>query len=129
MGLRWRIVCLLIIATLQVLLVWAAIRFGPRRDWGHLAMTVFGTAALLVTGYELVQKGKPTRLTFCFWLGPFVTVFVRDIGRIWNRDPNVDPSFTLFISAVNIIFIILWIVMNPLGPKQKGLGINRRFFS
>jgi hypothetical protein len=118
MSSRWRAVCLLIIATLQVLLVWTAIRFVPR--WDSWRWLVFGlsTAVLTATGYDIAKKGNLTRIAFFSWLCLFTTKFVHDIYGFWNHDPNVDLFFTLFADVFYIFIISVWTWRNPFGPKK-----------
>jgi hypothetical protein len=129
MSSRWRAVCLFIIATLQVLFVWIAVRIIPRWDSWHLLMFVLITATLVANGYDIATKGRLTRLAFCFWLPPFVCAFARDIGRAWNHDPNVDPVFTLLSHAFYIFMILTWILTDPLGPKKTSPVIIKKEFT
>ena len=66
MGLRWRIVCVLIIVILQALLVWMAIQSSLRWDSWRLLLFALITAVLVTSGYEIAKKGKPTRFAFFF---------------------------------------------------------------
>jgi predicted membrane channel-forming protein YqfA (hemolysin III family) len=118
MSSRWRTVCVIIIASLEVLFVWFVVRFVPTWDWWRLVMVMFLAAALAATGYDIAKKGKPTRLAFCFWLCVVLSGTVRDVYRVWNHNPNVDPIFALFGDALYIVLCIAWIWKNPLGPKK-----------
>ena len=129
MSARWRAVSLVIIATLQVLLVWTVVRFIPRWDSWRLLLFALFTATLVATGYDIATKGRPTRLAFCFWLPPVVFAFARDIARAWNHDANVDPVFTLFFDAVYIFMVITWILQDPFGPKRTSPIIIKKEFT
>jgi hypothetical protein len=129
MSSRWRAVSLLIIATLQVLLVWTALRFIPRWHSLRLIMLLLFTATLVATGYDIAMKGRPTRLALCFWLPPFVFAFAHDIGRAWNHDPNVDPVFTLLFDAFYIFMVVTWVLQDPFGPKKTSPVIIKKEFT
>jgi hypothetical protein len=118
MVLRWRIVCVLIIAILQVLLVWTSIHFALSWDSWRLLLFALITIALVTTGYEIAKKGRLTRLTFFSWLCLFVSNFVRDVHRFWNHDPNVDFFFTLLMEAFYILIALAWIWKNPFGARK-----------
>ena len=129
MSSRWRAVSLLIIGALQVLIVWMTVRFIPSWDSWHQLMFVLITATLVASGYDIAMKGRLTRLAFCFWLPPFVCAFARDIGRVWNHDPNVDPFFTLLSDAFYIFMVITWILTDPFGPKKTSPVIIKKEFT
>lgn len=129
MSSRWRAFSLLIIATLQILFVWTAVRLIPRWYSWRLVMLVLFTATLVATGYDIAMKGRPTRLAFCFWLPPFFFAFARDIGRAWNHDPNVDPVFTLLFDALYVFMVISWILTDPFGPKKSSPVIIKKEFT
>ena len=118
LGTRWRAFGLFIIATSQVSVVWIAVRFIPRWDSWRLLVFVLTTAALVTTGYEIAKKGRPTLLTFVFWLCLFVGNFVRDVHRFWNHDPNVDFFFTLLMEAFYILIALVWIWKSPFGVRK-----------
>ena len=118
MGLRWRIVSLLIIAALQVILVWTAIHFILRWDsWRFLVLALL-TAVLVSTGYDIAKSGKPSRISFFFLFCFFLGTFVRDVHRFWNHDPNVDLFFTLFAEVFYIFITLVWIWKNPFGVRK-----------
>jgi len=129
LGTRWRAFGLFIIATLQVSVVWIAMRFIPRWDSWRLLIFVLTTAALVTTGYEIAKKGRPTRLTFVFWLCLFVGNFVRDVHRFWNHDSNVDLFFTLFAEAFYVFFLLVCVWRNPFGVRKIDPVAAKRDFT
>jgi hypothetical protein len=130
MSSRWRMFCLLIIASLQVALVCrAATHIIPERNWWLTLLSVLFTATLIATGYDIAVKGRPTRLAFCFWLPPFICAFAYDIVRAWNHDPNMDPFFRLLVDACYVFMVLTWILTDPFGPKKGVPVIIKKTFT
>ena len=125
----WRMVCIFIIASLQVWLVRrTATHILPERNLWLLIFSALFTATLVASGYDIMAKGRLTRFAFYFWLPPVVWGLARDIGRAWNHDPNVDPVFTLLFDAGYIFMVLTWILTDPFGPKKTSpVTIKKEF--
>jgi len=129
MSSRWRAISLIIIAALEAWLIWwAATRFIPKPDSWHQMMFLLMTATLVATGFDIANKGMPTRLAFCFWLCLVGSSTVHDIGRIWNRSTSADPMLTLVNDAIQVAACIIWIWRNPfLTTKTNPVIIKKEF--
>src|SRR5271156_509739 len=91
MSSRWRAVSLIIIAALEAWLIWwTTTQILPKPDSWHLLTFLLMTATLVATGFDIANKGMPTRVAFCFWLCLVVSGTVHDIGRIWNHSTSAD---------------------------------------
>jgi hypothetical protein len=126
----WRAVCLFVIVVLEILLVWRTVtHILPERDSWLLLFSALATATLVASGYDIATKGRLTRLAFWFWLPPFVCGLARDINRVWNHDPNIDPFFRLLVDAGYIFMVITWILADPFGPKKGSPAIIKKEFT
>ncbi|MFZ0882129.1 MAG: hypothetical protein WAN14_01910 [Candidatus Acidiferrales bacterium] len=127
MSSAWRTVCVIVISVLQALLVWIAIRRIPQEGWAYFVMVLSFIAALAGTEYDILKYGKPVRHALSLWLVATVVTFMRDISRVWNHSPNVDPVSTLFFDALYVFICVIWLLRNPFGPvDSKAASLNFR---
>jgi hypothetical protein len=113
-SLRWRALCLIYIAVLQIGLIWAAVKRLPESDAGFLVLALPLTAALIASGYDVVRHGKLTRSALWFWLAIVLIGSARDVYKFWHDSLREDPWWTFYGDAVFLWLCIMFVRKNGL---------------
>ena len=117
---RWRIVCLLFIAILQVLLILGVAKTFPRLGWGSAWIAPLLTLVLFSIAYDIATRGKPTQRTLWSFFILVVSIFAVDIFKLLHGSLTKDPFWTMFTDGLWLVICIFWIRIRPFETKTPG---------
>jgi len=118
-----RISCLLILAILQVLLIWDTARSFPRIGWVSTGMPVFLTAALFAIAYDVAIKGKLTQRAVWIGFAVLLATLAADVFDLRHHTLRGDPYWTIPYDAACIVVCLVWIRRKPV--EAKGLKSSK----
>jgi hypothetical protein len=117
---RWRAFGLLLVAAVQVLVVWKFVEASSTTRWTLVWIAAPATALLIAAAYDISTRGKLTPKIIWWVLLYIVSVFAVDTFKLLHHSLTKDPFWTMFTDASWVVICIFWIRRNPFETKTLG---------
>jgi len=110
---RWRAFYVVILATLQVLVIWRLVEELSAARWTFAWLAVTLTGVLATGLHGLATRVNPTQKILWWVFILLVSMLGVDIFKLLHHSLKRDPFLTIFTEVFWIGLCILWIRRHP----------------
>ena len=116
-SLRMRAFGLLLVATVQVLIIWRLVDASSTSRWTLVWIAAPLTGLLTTAAYDISIRGKLTQKILWWALLLFGSELAVDMFKLLHHSLTKDPFWTMFTDGLWVAICFFWIWRHPFEMK------------